>query len=142
MPGFSECQFLAGATEFNGTAGQGLFSFERLDALHITTRILVTAVSYATQPGASGDVSIYVEQPTGTLTQRMLIARALQADMLGPAPFGNDFRSCSFILPRLPDSRFWSVVVFTSGKAVSGSVCIDWVISPQPDETLNDGPTL
>ena len=142
MPGRTECQTLLDTDDFDGTTGQGLFDFSSLDAYPITTRVQINAVSYATVAGASGDLSIYVEQPGGLSTSRMLIARALEADMLGPTGFGNDFRSCPFILPRLADGRFWQLLVFTTNKQVTGTVCTDWLLAPHPDVCPDDGPSL
>ncbi len=132
MPGQAICQTVAGAAEFTGLAGAGLFSFASLDNLPDATRVVLTAVAYATAVGDAGDVSIIVRRVGGTATERMLLGRGLEADITGPAGDA-DFKIDGQVIPREADGAHWELVVTTDGKQITGSVCIDYVLAPYAD---------
>jgi hypothetical protein len=132
MPGHAICQTVAGASEFTGLVGAGLFSFSGLDNLPETTRVVLTAVAYATAIGDAGDVSIIVRRRGGTATERMLLGRGIEADITGPAGDG-DYKIDGQVIPREPLGAHWDLVVTTSGKQITGTVCIDYLLAPYAD---------
>lgn len=138
---------IAGAAQFTGFPGAGLFSFLAFDRLPRTTRIQILNVSYAADPGGNpGTLFEAFAVRVGIVpTERMLIGRATTTQIVGPAGDG-DVRFCGIALPRDdPDpfpgiglGAFWNIVVRSQGKDVDATVCIDYVVAPYPDTTPED----
>lgn len=133
MPGHAICQAVAGAGQFTGLVGAGLFAFGSHDALPLTTRVVFTVVAYATVVGDAGDVSVYMVRPGGSTTERILLGRGLQADITGPDGDA-DFKLDGQVLPRDSAGQNWELRVTTTGKGVTGTVCIDYVLAPYADD--------
>lgn len=140
MPGFCTTVTVAGAAQFTGAAGLGLFSFAAFDALPRSTRLSITTAAYATAVGASGDVTMMLQRQGGAATERALLLRALQADITGPDGDA-DVRTCGVTVPRDSDGRHWDLIVTTAGKAVTGTVSLDFLVCPHPDATDRDSST-
>jgi len=142
MPGFIETAFVAGAVQFDGTAGLGLFTWQSLDGIPETTRVVIRSLSYAAESGgASGDVIAYLRPNVGVTpnVNRVLVGRALQADITGPDGQA-DVTFCDIVVPRSATSGHYRLHVLTTGKAVDGQVTVDWTLQPYPDTSREDSP--
>lgn len=138
---------IAGAAQFTGLPGAGLFSFFPFNALPRTTRIQIMNISYAADPGGNPGTlfEAFVVRPDIVPTERMIIGRATTTQIVGPAGDG-DVRFCGIALPRDdPDpfpflglGQFWNIVVRSAGKDVTATVCVDYVVVPYPDTSLED----
>ena len=143
MPGQVEIQTIAvAADQFTGLAGAGLFEFSEWDAAPLSTRIVLSAVAYASDDGGgavSGNVEFYLRPPAGGGggSERILLGRGLQADITGPDGRG-DFSVCGKAVPRLADGRHWQLHAVTVGKDAVASVIVDWVLMPFPDTSDRD----
>lgn len=137
------CQLTDAATQFDGTAGQGLYLFSNLRNVPRTTRIVLTALSYHTATGGNpGDITFFAVRTGGDPLERMLLGRATAAQMTGPGDEGN-VTFCGKVLPRDPPQRndtFWDVIAISEGKDVAASVCLDFVLEPFPDTSPEDSP--
>jgi hypothetical protein len=139
----ASCQQRDGADQFNGTAAAGLFLFSSFDVIPRTTRVVLTALSYHTgsNGGAPGDITFFAVRPAVTF-QRILLGRALSAEIIGPSTEGN-VTFCGKVLPRDPpgggsNGAHWEVQAFTQGKNVTAVVCVDFVLEPFPDTDERD----
>lgn len=143
------CQLTDAGTQFDGTAGQGLYTFGDYRRLPRTTRIVLTLVSYHTADGGTpGDITFFVVRPGGNVLHRALLGRATAAQMTGPGTAGN-VTFCGKVLPRDPEGPdpgnsgdFWDVIAISEGKDVAASVCLDFVLEPFPDTSPEDSPRL
>lgn len=141
----ASCQQRDDSDQFDGTASAGLFSFSSFDVAPRTTRVTLTALSYHTEAGGTpGDITFFAVRP-GTPFERILLGRALSADITGPGTEGN-VTFCGKVLPRDPppggfggsNGAHWEVQAFTEGKDVTGVVCVDFVLQPFPDTDERD----
>lgn len=129
-------QTVAGAAQFTGAPGSGLFLFSEYDRLIRTTRISLARISYhANAPGPGGDrIDIYLAPPTLTpTTERILLGRGLTTAITGPDG-SVDFVVCGGLLPRENDGRQWAVVLTSAGKAIDATAVVDFYISPHPED--------
>ena len=138
----ASCQILDNATQFDGSPGRGLFSFAAYNKLPRTTRVQISRISYATDgaPGANpGDIDFYLTRPGGDPLERMLIGRFTQAEITGPNNDG-DVTICGVIVPRDPgdQGQHWQLQAFSTGRDVSGAVCVDVFLQPLPDTSMED----
>lgn len=131
MPASVTTQTVAGAAQFDGLAGSGLFEWAEYDAIPQGSRICLTSVAYATEVGAPGDVTVYARPPAGVATARILVRRVLAADSTGPAGDA-DAHLGGMMLPREPTGEHWHIEATTTGKAVTGSVTVAWVYTTTP----------
>ena len=134
MPGKTTTQTVAGAGQFTGLVGAGLFQWSQLDAVDMQRRVCVTRVSYATAVGDAGDVLAVFRRPGGLPTERSLVGSATQAQITTPGGTG-DVTFSPGILPRDGDGTNWELVVTTSDKDVDGTVVVDWTTARIPDDT-------
>lgn len=134
MPGKTTTQTVAGAAEFTGLAGAGLFQWDQLNSVDMEHRVCVTRVSYATAVGNAGDVLAVFVRPGGLPTERSLVGSATQAQITTPGGTG-DVTFSPGILPRDGSGAHWQLVVTTDGKAVDGTVTVDWTMARVPDDT-------
>lgn len=144
MPGQVEIQrVVVAADQFTGLAAAGLFEFSEWDNAPLSTRIVLSAVAYASDNGGgavSGDIEFYLRPPAGGGggSDRILLGRGLQADITGPDGRG-DFSVCGKAVPRrTADGRHWQLHAVTVGKNAVASVVVDWVLMPFPDTSVGD----
>lgn len=138
-------QTLAGAVDFDGmTPATGLFAFDLFDDMTRTTRVEILAVGYAAEVGAQATyVEAYAVLPGGLATERLLIGRALAAQITGPSGDG-DVRFCGIALPREPATILlpglqWQIEVRSAGKQTTATAIVDYVLHPYPDTSPQDG---
>lgn len=122
-------QTVAGAGQFTGGAGAGLFSFAGFNNLPPNSRVIIhTAAYHADSGGNPGtEVTFYFVRPTGSATERILLGRALAAAILGPAGDG-DVRFCGCPLPRDRVGVNWNLVATSAGKTVDATVSVDYTV--------------
>lgn len=138
MPTATVTQTVAGAGQFTAAAGAGLFQFTAWDQIPASTRIVLSSVSYATLIGAAGNITMMLRRVVvGPTTERALLLRALQADITGPDGDA-DVRACGVVVPREADGTHWELAVTTVGKAVTGTVSVDFQLCTFPDTTDRD----
>ena len=139
MPGQVVIQTLAGAAQFDGlTNSTGLFVFSNFDNQPKSTRVVLTAISYATATViAPGDIAFFLQLPGGAATERILLGRGLQADITGPAGDG-DFSVCGKVVPRNNDGTNWTLHAVTTNKNANASVVVDFILQPFPDTSDRD----
>lgn len=129
---------LAGAVQFDGlTAATGRTVFTRWANVPRTTRVHIHQVAYH---GAAGDaitrLDIWLVDPAGPATARMLIGRATAADLVGPT-LETDYTICGREVPRGASGN-WQLEVITVGKSQDASVTVDFSLLPWPDASPND----
>ena len=135
MPGHAIFQTVAGAGQFTGTAGAGLFAFSDQNNLApLSSRIVLTSIAYATDVGVPGDIKFFIRPVAAAASVRMLLGSALSADITDLDGAG-DFKINGVVLPRT-DGTFahWVLIAQTVEKAVTGTVSIDYVIQNFPDD--------
>lgn len=138
-----DCQLADAATQFDGTAGKGLWVFTSFRNLPRTTRIVLTALSYHTAAaGTPGNITFFAVRAGGDPLERLILGRALSADIVGPGTEGN-VTFCGRVLPRQPPSaidgnEFWQVIAISENRDVAASVCLDFVLEPFPDTSPSD----
>lgn len=132
MSGFVLSQTVAGAAQFTGLPGAGLFIFTEFDNLPDSARIVAT-VSYATDVGASGDITLMFVPIAGNASNRFLVGRGLQANITGPAGDA-DFVVRKCVVPRDAGQRHYQLLATTINKAITGSVNVDFVYEQFPDQ--------
>ncbi len=139
MPGQVVIQTLAGGAQFDGlTNSTGLFSFTNFSMQPKTTRIVLTSISYATAAViVPGDIAFFLRKPGGLATERVLLGRGLQANILGPAGDG-DFSVCGKVVPRDVNGTNWTLHAVTTNKNADASVVVDFILQPFPDTSARD----
>lgn len=134
-------QTVAGAGQFTGLAGAGLFTFATLDRIPRTTRVVLSEVAIHAAIGAPPltRVDFYLVRPAGPATARILLGRGLAPAIVGPDGDA-DYRVCGVPLPRDPGNNgpHWELVVTTVGKTVTATVSVDWVLVPYVDSNQAD----
>jgi hypothetical protein len=122
-------QTIAGAAQFTGLSGAGLFSFAGFNGLPATSRVILhTAAYHAAAGGNPGtEVAFYFVSPGGLTTERILLGRALAASILGPAGDG-DVRFCGIPVPRSRAGTNWHLVATSAGKTVDATVSVDYTV--------------
>lgn len=130
-------QTVAGAGQFTGAPGVGGLDFASWDALPPTDRIVLDTIALhvAIDGGGAplGEVSVYLVQPGGPATARVLLGRGLAAAVLGPAGDA-DFTICGPNLLREPwagnQGQWWTLEIITVSKTQTGTVTIAWHVEP------------
>lgn len=134
---------LAGATEFNGTAGQGLFTFTRYNRIARTTRVSILTIAYTEIVDApiTTNIRVFASRPGGAPTERILLGAGLyEHGLLDPVNGNAYLKLCGIILPREPKNfgEHWQIEVLSDGKQNDGSLTIDHVMCPAPDTDPED----
>lgn len=124
--GKATTQTVAAAGQFTGGVGAGLFAFAS-DGIPATHRVVVHRVAYSTAVGAAGNIKIVFRRPGGAATDEALIGEEIEANLTGWDGAGA-VSYCGGVVPRDGSGAFWEVVAVTSGKAVDGTVVVDWSI--------------
>ncbi len=134
-------QSVAGAGQFTGLAGAGLFVFVQFDAMPRTTRVAVHSAAVAID-GMVTTARIFYRRPAANPEDRILLASGNTASMIDPADpaFGADLSVCGRVVPRELDGSHWELVVVTTGKDGDGTATIDFTLQPYPDTTPSDAP--
>jgi hypothetical protein len=132
-------QTVAGAAQFTGLAGAGLFSFSKFDALPSTSRVSVDRCAYHGDTGgnAGNRVDFYFVRPGGTPTEVVLLGRGLSPAITGPSGDA-DFTICAGLVPRDRNGDHWQLVAISSGKTVTASVVVDYLPLPYPSSSAED----
>ena len=136
-----EVQLRAAALQFDGTAGAGLFTFTRLDAMPRTTRVVVHSAAVAID-GTVTTARIFYRRPGGAPEERILIGAGnttTMIDPVDPTP-GADLSVCGRVVPRDESGVHWELVVITTGKVGDGAAIVDWSLQPYPDTSPQDAP--
>lgn len=133
MPGNVESQTVAGAAQFSGLLGFGLFRWNTLEAAPSPYRVCVTSIGYASEVGAPGDLTVIIRPLGGAPTQRILCGRVLAAEMTGPAGDA-DANLGGIMIPRTAAGEHWQLEAYTTGKAVTATVTVAWIIQPLKDD--------
>jgi hypothetical protein len=122
-------QTVAGAGQFTGSPGAGLFALGHYNQIPLTTRICALRLSYhAAAGGAPGDeVSFYFRDPD--LGDLILIGRALAVSITGPDGSG-DYVVSPGVVPRDFSGTNWDIVCFSVGKTVDAYVILDYQVIP------------
>lgn len=132
-------QTVAGAGQFTGIAGAGLFSFDKYDNLPGTERIACSRIAYHAVSGGNPGTSVYFawtnpDDPNGFI----LAGRALNASIVAPDGSG-DFVVCGGLVPRNANGHHWALRAYTAGKDVDGSVTIDYQPTAAPHSSVAGG---
>jgi len=133
-------QTVAGAGQFDGTAGAGLFVWP-IAALNRTTRVRIHWISIHIDGDAAPVARIDVVFRNPSTAVPMLLGRGLAAAVVGPVPAvdGADFVLPCGIVPRLNTGEHFELQVFTVAKTVAGSVTVDYSLEPWPDTDPRSG---
>lgn len=121
-------QTVAGAAQFTGLAGAGLFSFAALANLPTSSRIVISRAAYHASANPGTQAQWRFVEPTGTpATAIILLGRAVTLTLVGPDGDG-DLVVCPGEVPRLANGRPWDLVLTTSGKTGDGSAIVTYSI--------------
>lgn len=143
-------QTVAGATQFDGTAGKGRFSFAEHDLEPWTTRIVINRISYHSAiPGGGGSGGTRVDYKYqdffGGITDQILIGRGIAPNITGPD--GDvDFGVCGGYVPRRPglpssggaDAKHYQLICTSIGKTVDATISVDYTVEPHPSSSPED----
>lgn len=117
-------QSVAGAAQFTGLAGAGLFSFAAFANIPLDSRIVVSRASYHALANPGTQAQWFFVEPTATpITARILLGRALTATLVGPDGDG-DLVVCPGEVPRRASGQPWDLVLTTSGKTGDGTATV------------------
>lgn len=117
MPAQPSVQTVNGATQFNGTANQGLVDFDTLAGY----RTLVYSVSYY-EPGTTAtDLLVYCAATGAPATQRIILISAIVTEGFALVSFGQN----GFVVPQQSNVS-WNVFCETNGKTQTASLIVDW----------------
>ncbi len=132
-------QTVAGAAQFTGLAGAGLFSFAQFDLLPSTSRVQLDRCAYhgATGGNAGSRVDFKFVRPGGLPTDVILLGRGVAPSITGPDSDA-DFSACGGLVPRDRNGVHWDLVVTSSGKTVAATVTIDYLPLPYPSSSAED----
>jgi hypothetical protein len=129
-------QTLAGAAQFDGTAGAGLFDFSELDLPVAQGDIcpVLTAISYDCQNAESIPISCFLRPSSeaNNTTVRRVIFEAAAGLTLPTAP-GFAYDGCRVFVPRsIVPGGFdpWVLVVMTTTKTAEASVTLSFTQGP------------
>lgn len=121
-------QTVAGAGQFTGLAGAGLFSFAALTGLPMSSRIVVSRAAYHANANPGTQAQWRFVEPTATPpTAIILLGRAVTATLAGPDGDG-DLVVCPGEVPRRADGQPWDLVLTTTGKTGDGTALIAYSI--------------
>jgi hypothetical protein len=137
-------QSVAGAAQFTGLAGAGLFTWSSVELIPRTTRVFVHTVGIHINGAAAPVTELVVRLRNPASGDLILLGRGLAADIVGPAPLvdGADFTLTCWTLPRLTTGEHFELQVFSLGKTATGTIQVDWSLQPWPDTSERDGPLL
>ena len=151
-----EIQTRAGADEFTGTAGEGLFTWEDLDKLPRTARVVLETVDLRIVAGGNAPVDearIFL-RPRGATDTDPSVSLAFTGDDDGndgstTNPDGSldlhglaatQFNGSGLVaggpprlLPRTDGVEHWELAFVTDGKARKGFAIVDWRIQTFPE---------
>lgn len=130
-------QTVAGAGQFTGVAGAGLFSFSFISQIPLTSQIAVSRIGYHAVAGGNvgTEVSFFWENPQdGTL---MLAGRALNSVIVAPDTSG-DYVVCGGLVPRTFSGTLWQLKCYSSGKTVNATITVDFRVVPMPNSNATD----
>jgi hypothetical protein len=134
---------IAGAGQFTGLAGAGLFTFTRYNKIPRTTRVGPITLGYTeiVDDPITTNIRVFAVRPGGVPTAKVLLGSGLFANGLLDLVDGNAYlKLCGLILPREPgnNGQHWSIQVVSDGKANTGSFTLDHVMCPGPDTDPSD----
>jgi len=132
-------QTVAGAAQFTGLVGAGLFSFAKFDLLPITSRVSLLRCAYHSATGGNGGTRIdfYFKDPTGVATAIVLLGRGLAPTIPGPSGDA-DFTICGGAVPRNKDGTHWDLFCISAGKTVDATWTVDYEPGPHPHTSERD----
>lgn len=134
---------LAGATQFTGAAGSGLFTFTRFNNIARTTRVSIIALGYTelVDEAITTNLRVFMRRPGGVPTAKVLLGQGLfEFGLLDPVDGNAYAKFCGVMLPREPGNggAHWEIAVVSDGKVNTGSFIIDFVLCPAPDTDPSD----
>jgi len=112
-----ESQEVAGATEFDGTAGQGLFTFADMVSFVSTGYCPIIHSIYVTCGGAAPRVQIYRALPATPAAERQLLVDEV-GNCVGIR--------CDFTQPKADDNTQFFLYIVTTGKSAAGRAELHW----------------
>jgi hypothetical protein len=137
-----EVQTLAGAAQFTGLPGAGLFDFSRYDNIPRTTRVVLTTLGYSelfVAAPLTTTLEFRAVRPGGTPTEFIILAIATPATMV--TVDGNLLmRGCGIVVPREAGNggAHWQVTIATTLKLETASATVDHVLCPYTDTDVRD----
>lgn len=112
-----EQQLVAGATEFDGTAGQGLFTFSDISLFASLSYGIKIHSVFVNCDGAAPLVQIFAGFSGTPAAERRLLA----------SETGNSVGiTCEFIQPKSDVNAPMSLFIITTGKSAAGRAEVHW----------------
>lgn len=133
-------QTLAGAVDFAGGVGSGLFTFDQFQNIPRTSRIALATLGYKSEVGdATTEVSFYATFVGAAPSERILLARGVAPTIVAPDT-SVEVTFCGRVLPRTHAStgEQWRILAFTTGKSVTGTMFVDYIVTPFPNTNPAD----
>lgn len=129
-------QTVAGATQYDGTAGKGLFDFSFVDSLPRTTGVIIHTLSYfeeSSGPPLTTNVQFFSVKPAGVPTARVPLGDGEAAAGLLDVNGAARLKLCGHVLEKNPgkfgtddQGLMWAVLCFTKMKTENATITLTY----------------
>lgn len=141
-------QVASAGTDFDGTAGQGLFVFSTFNLLPTFNRVWLRRVFLSVlpdgeDPGVAGNVLVTLERPSspGPTITLLSLAAADLSPIFDPVTGRANWYACDTVLPREAVFGNWQVAFYVTSKAGLGWAGVDYEIETPRQPDTSGGPT-